>query len=60
MMTFFLYLQENYLVTDGIFKEENIIFDNITAEWKKFCQNTLLFELPVDEAVEVQASAGQK
>ena len=23
----FLYLQENYVVTDGVFKDENIIFD---------------------------------
>ena len=28
-----LYLQENYVVTDGIFKDENIIFDNVTPEW---------------------------
>lgn len=35
----FLYLQENYVVTDGIFKDENIIFDNVTPEWKDFCKN---------------------
>ena len=32
-----LYLQENYVVTDGIFKDQNIIFDNVTDEWKQFC-----------------------
>ncbi len=37
----FLYLQENYVVTDGIFLEQNIIFDNVTAEWKEFCHQTL-------------------
>src|SRR3954447_16939638 len=31
-----LYLQETYIVTDGIFKDQNIIFDNVTDEWKKF------------------------
>ncbi|MGI2902862.1 hypothetical protein [Tolypothrix sp. VBCCA 56010] len=55
----FLYLQENYVVTDGIFKDENIIFDNITLEWQKFCKNTLLFDIPVYEPVQVQTSAGK-
>ncbi|WP_414620786.1 hypothetical protein [Calothrix sp. CCY 0018] len=52
----FLYLQENYVVTDGIYKDENIIFDNVTPEWKEFCQNILEFEIPVYEAVQVQAT----
>ncbi|MGH7998035.1 MAG: hypothetical protein ACREPR_01000 [Brasilonema sp.] len=56
----FLYLQENYVVTDGIFKDENIIFDNVTLEWKDFCKNTLLFEIPVYEPVKVQALAEDK
>ena len=42
----FLYLQENYVVTDGIFLDENIIFDKVTPEWKEFCDNTLKFEIP--------------
>ena len=41
-----LYLQESYVVTDGIFKDENIIFDNVTDEWKDFCHNILEFEIP--------------
>ena len=28
-----VYLQENYVVTDGIFKDENDIFANVTPEW---------------------------
>jgi hypothetical protein len=52
----FLYLQENYVVTDGIFKDENIIFDNVTSEWKDFCQNTLAFEIPVYDAVQASES----
>ena len=42
----FLYVQENYVVTDGIFKDENIIIDGVTEEWKEFCHNTLKFEIP--------------
>ncbi len=42
----FLYLQENYTVTDGIFLDQNIIFDQVTPEWTEFCENTLKFEIP--------------
>jgi hypothetical protein len=47
----FFYLQENFVVTDGIFIEENIIFDEVTPEWKDFCKHTLGFEIPVYESV---------
>jgi len=42
----YLYLQENYVVTDGIFKDENIIFDQVTPEWIAYCHETLQFEIP--------------
>lgn len=41
-----VYLQENYVVTDGIFKDENIIFDDVTPEWIEYCQKVLEFEIP--------------
>lgn len=50
----FLYLHENYTVTDGIYLDENIIFDDTTDEWKKFCDNILKFEVPDFEPVEVK------
>lgn len=43
----FLYLQENYTVTDGIFLDENVIFDGVTPEWKAFCEQQLEFAIPV-------------
>ena len=42
----FLYLQENYVVTDGIFLDENIIFSDVTPEWIEFCRDKLKFEIP--------------
>lgn len=42
----YVYLQENYVVTDGIFKDENIIFDQVTPEWVSYCHDTLQFEIP--------------
>lgn len=41
-----VYLQEDYVVTDDIFIDENVIFDEVTDAWIEFCQKTLHFELP--------------
>lgn len=54
----FLYLQENFVVTDGIFIDENIIFDAVTVEWIDFCRQTLGFEVPSYQPIkEVVSSA---
>ena len=42
----FLYLQENYVVTDGLFNDENVIFNNVTPEWIDFCKSVLKFAVP--------------
>ena len=42
----FLFLQEDYTVTDGVFKDEHVVFNNVTPDWVEFCQNTLKFEIP--------------
>jgi len=52
----FLYLQENFTVTDGIFIDENIVFDDVTPEWMDYCKNTLKFEVPSYEIGETQSS----
>src|SRR6267142_1628607 len=36
-----VYVQMNYTVTDGIFVDENVIFNDVTPEWTEFCQNVL-------------------
>jgi hypothetical protein len=45
----YLYLQEDYTVTDGIFIDENTIFADVTPEWITFCKNHLNFDTPVYE-----------
>jgi hypothetical protein len=50
----YLFLQENLVVTDGIFMDEAIVFDTITPEWRAFCEGTLEFRIPDD----VQAASG--
>ena len=37
----YVYLQGNFTVTDGIFIDENIIFDKVTPEWIAFCRDVL-------------------
>ena len=54
-----LYLQENYVVTDGIVKEQNIIFDNVTDDWKSFCHGQLAFEIPVYEPINIPKAEGE-
>jgi hypothetical protein len=39
-------MQENHIVTDGIFRDENVIFDDVTPEWVEYCQKELEFEIP--------------
>lgn len=51
-----LYLQENYVVTDGIMKDEYLIFDQVTDEWKEFCHQELEFEIPVYEPIEIKTA----
>lgn len=45
----YLYLQENFTVTDSIFVDENIIFSNVTATWIDFCLNVLGVQFPAPE-----------
>jgi len=45
----YVYLQADYTVTDGIFIDENIIFNDVTPEWIKFCDEVLRNHLPVTE-----------
>ncbi|MDH5547999.1 MAG: hypothetical protein OEZ43_20670 [Gammaproteobacteria bacterium] len=63
-----LYLQENYTVTDGIFVDEHVIFDDVNDDWKNFCKNELEFAVPEyvlqmaegdaeSESIEVEADA---
>ena len=41
-----IYLHENFIVTDGIFGDKYIIFDDVSAEWMEFCQKKLNFAVP--------------
>jgi hypothetical protein len=51
----YLFLQENYIVTDGVFLDENIIFDQVTPEWINYCKDRLQFEIPDFDAIDDNA-----
>jgi len=55
----YLYLQEDFTVTDGIFLEENVIFNDVNDEWKEFCVQTLKFEIPNFELEAISETASQ-
>jgi len=45
----YVYLHENFLVTDGIFIDENIIFSDVTPDWIEFCRNVLCQDTPTEK-----------
>ncbi len=56
--TDYLYLQENFTVTDGIFIGENVIFSDVTSEWIEFCRTTLAFQgVPEQQSTETGSSS---
>jgi len=40
----YVYLQMNFTVTDGIFIDENIIFDEVTPQWIEFCSDVVGYQ----------------
>jgi len=51
----YLYLQENFTVTDGIFLDENIIFDQVDEDWVDYCKTKLNFQVPTYEPIKAEA-----
>jgi hypothetical protein len=54
-----LYIQETYIVTDGIFKDEHVVFDAVTDEWKRWVETDLQpepFEIPHYEPIEIEVA----
>jgi hypothetical protein len=46
----YLFLQEDFTVTKGIFLDEDVVYDNVSQEWVDFCKNRLNFKVPEDVA----------
>lgn len=44
----YLYLHEDLIVTKSIWTNKDIVFDDVTPEWREFCRTELHFEAPLD------------
>lgn len=38
-----LYLHANFVVTDGVFVDENVVFESDDPSWSEFCREQLRF-----------------
>jgi hypothetical protein len=53
----YLFLQQNFVVTDGIFMDQHVVFDAITPEWEEFCRANLEFSIPPEAMPEPATAA---
>jgi hypothetical protein len=49
-----VFLHEDFTVSRSIWRDENIIFNQVTPEWRHFCENVLQFKVPDDLDLIVQ------
>lgn len=45
-----VYLDEDLRVTGGIFEDDVVLFSGAVPEWRRFCEETLGFQVPDWEA----------
>ncbi|MBN6111420.1 hypothetical protein [Xanthomonas bonasiae] len=50
-----VYVQENYVVTDDVYKDEYVLFDAVDADWIAFCEQQLGFAVPAEVLEAAQA-----
>lgn len=43
-----VFVQDNFTVVKDCFEEEDYIYNDVTDEWKEFCEKELKFEIPED------------
>lgn len=53
----YYFLHDDYVVTSGIFRDEQIAFDAVTDEWKQFCHETLKFDPNGAESTQAESAA---
>lgn len=43
-----VFLHQDYIVTKSIWRDEDVIFNDVTEQWKDYCRNELQFAVPDD------------
>lgn len=51
-----VFLHQDFTVTESMWPDENVIFNQVTQEWKEFCVNKLKFIVPDDLSLAVRGS----
>jgi hypothetical protein len=44
----YFFVHDNFVVTASVYVDEQIAFDAVSDEWKRFCAERLIFDVPVD------------
>jgi hypothetical protein len=52
----YFFLHDNYVVTSGIFRDQNVAFDAVTDEWRNFCHEVLRFDPDGAEVASIEAT----
>lgn len=52
----YLFVHDDYTVTEGIYHNEDVVIGDPTDEWKAFCRETLEFSPPTAEEEAVTPS----
>jgi hypothetical protein len=52
-----VFLHQDYTVTKSIWAGEDVVFDNVTDQWKEFCNTQLQFAVP--DALDLIAKAAE-
>lgn len=52
-----IFIHQDFTVTESMWHNENVIFDQVTPEWSQFCENSLGFKVPDDLDLIVEAKA---
>jgi hypothetical protein len=56
----YLFLHDDFAVTDGVFRDEYIVFDSATEDWMRFCKEELQFAIPDDVKAMLEDEEGTR
>ena len=45
-VTEYFFLHDDYVVTASVYRDEQVTFDQVTPDWKAFCESVLNFTAP--------------
>jgi ankyrin repeat protein len=55
-----VFIHQDFTVTQSMWHNENVIFNDVTPEWEKFCAEVLKFKVPTDLDLIVSSDKTEK